>query len=316
MLVAFLWGGTFLVVRLAMDVSGPFFFVGLRFLCAAAAIAFLFRSSLRGMDVHEVVAGTAIGVGIFVGYGLQCYGLQTIASSKSAFISALYMPLVPLLQWGLMRLKPHLMSWLGIVLAFVGLILLAGPEMTDAGLSFGFGEMITAIGTLGIAVEVVLISFFAKAVDIRRVTVVQLLTASLLGFACMPVFGERVPAMSGYLIASACALGIMSAFIQLAMNWAQRHVSPTRATLIYAGEPVWAGILGRVAGERLPGLAILGGVLVLAGVLVSELRPRRHQPVSCSRLSQASSRRSASLPHSQPGSSPPAGRCRAESRYP
>ena len=36
---------------------------------------------------------------------------------------------------------------------------------------------------------------------------------------------------------------------------------------------VWAGIFGRMAGERLPGLALLGGAMILAGVLVSELKP-------------------------------------------
>lgn len=56
------------------------------------------------------------------------------------------------------------------------------------------------------------------------------------------------------------------------MNWAQRSVSPTRATVIYAGEPVWAGIVGRIAGERLPGAALLGAALIVLGVLVSELK--------------------------------------------
>ena len=59
------------------------------------------------------------------------------------------------------------------------------------------------------------------------------------------------------------------------MNWAQKSVSPTRATLIYAGEPVWAGIVGRIAGERLPGVALLGGLLIVVAVIVSELKIRR-----------------------------------------
>lgn len=67
----------------------------------------------------------------------------------------------------------------------------------------------------------------------------------------------------------------MSAIIQLTMNWAQQSISPTRATVIYAGEPVWAGIVGRIAGEILPSLALLGGVLIVAGVLVSELKIKR-----------------------------------------
>ena len=58
------------------------------------------------------------------------------------------------------------------------------------------------------------------------------------------------------------------------MNWAQKVVPPTRATLIYAGEPVWGGIVGRIAGDRLPPLALLGGALIVVAVVVSEWRPR------------------------------------------
>ncbi len=59
------------------------------------------------------------------------------------------------------------------------------------------------------------------------------------------------------------------------MNWAQKSVSPTRATIIYASEPVWGGVGGRMAGDRLPALALLGAALIVAGVVVSELKPRR-----------------------------------------
>ncbi|HCP28508.1 MAG TPA: EamA family transporter, partial [Pseudomonas sp.] len=79
---------------------------------------------------------------------------------------------------------------------------------------------------------------------------------------------------------------LMSAVIQVAMNWAQKSVSPTRATLIYAGEPVWAGLVGRIAGERLPGLALLGGLLIVIAVVISELRVRRRPEPADTELAQ------------------------------
>ena len=66
-----------------------------------------------------------------------------------------------------------------------------------------------------------------------------------------------------------------SALIQLAMNWAQKSVSATRSTLIYAGEPVWAAIIGRIAGERLPVAALFGGVLIVLGMVLGEWPARR-----------------------------------------
>jgi EamA-like transporter family. len=72
------------------------------------------------------------------------------------------------------------------------------------------------------------------------------------------VAGETIPFFSWTLVLSAVGLGSLTAIIQLVMNWAQRRVSPTRATVIYAAEPVWAGLFGRVAGERLPLVALFG----------------------------------------------------------
>jgi hypothetical protein len=52
---------------------------------------------------------------------------------------------------------------------------------------------------------------------------------------------------------------------------------PTRATVIYTGEPVWAGVFGRIAGERLPLLALVGAAFIVAGVLVSELKLKKRR---------------------------------------
>lgn len=271
--ITMLWGGTFLLVHNVMTVSGPMFFVGLRFAAAALFVGLVSIRALPGLTFTEMKAGVLIGATIMLGYGLQTMGLQTISSSQSAFITALYVPFVPLLQWLVLGRRPGLMPSLGICLAFLGLMLLAGP---DGGiLRFSEGEVVTLVSAVAIAAEIILISRYAGQVDVRRVTVVQLATASLLSFLMIVPTQERIPDFSWLLLLSALGLGAMSAVIQVAMNWAQKSVSPTRATLIYAGEPVWAGIVGRIAGERLPGVALIGGLLIVIAVVVSELKVRR-----------------------------------------
>lgn len=275
--ITIFWGGTFLAVQTALSVSGPLFFVALRFAIAALCIAALSAKVMRGLTLRECKAGMLIGIGIFGGYGLQTIGLQSISSSKSAFLTALYVPFVPLILWLVLRKSPQLMSWIGIVLAFTGLVLLSAPEAGNGILQIGFGELVTILSAVCIAAEIILISRYAGSVDLRRVTVVQLATASALAFICMPAMGESIPQFSWLLAGLAGLLGLASAVIQVTMNWAQKTVSPTRATIIYAGEPVWAGIIGRIAGERLPALALLGAALIVLGVLVSELTPRRRK---------------------------------------
>ncbi|MEX0293100.1 DMT family transporter [Pseudomonas putida] len=271
--ITMLWGGTFLLVHNVMTVSGPMFFVGLRFAAAALFVGLVSIRALPGLTLTELKAGALIGATIMLGYGLQTMGLQTISSSQSAFITALYVPFVPLLQWLVLGRRPGLMPSLGICLAFLGLMLLAGPE--GGTLRFSEGEIVTLVSAVAIAAEIILISRYAGQVDVRRVTVVQLATASLLSFLMIVPTQERIPDFSWLLLLSALGLGAMSAVIQVAMNWAQKSVSPTRATLIYAGEPVWAGIVGRIAGERLPGVALIGGLMIVIAVVVSELKVRR-----------------------------------------
>ena len=271
--ITMLWGATFSVVHLAMKTSGPMFFVGLRFLCAGLIGFLVFRRAMAGLTALELRAGICIGLMLLGGYGLQTVGLQTITGSESAFITALYVPLVPLLQWWLLRSPPHPMNLVGVALAFAGLLFLAGPSWGQ-GFVIGFGQLVTLAGAFAIAGEIILISKYAGRVDVGRVTTVQLLTCGLAAFLMMPLTGEAVPAFSWVWFVSALAMGAMSIAIQLTMNWAQKDVSATRATIIYAGEPVWGGIFGRLLGDRLPGLAFVGAALILLGVLVSGLRPR------------------------------------------
>lgn len=274
-LVTMVWGATFLTVQIAMTASGPLFFVGVRFCLAGLFCTLVFLPVLRGLTAAEAGAGAAIGLMIFLGYALQTEGLRTVPSSKVAFITAFYVPIVPLLQWAIWKRAPRWTSWTGIALAFAGLILLSAPGSGAVGLNWG--EAVTIVSTLAIAGEVVLIGLFAPRVDSRRVTLVQLWVAGLLSFALMPVTGEGVPPFSWVWALAALALGLASAVIQLVMNWGQKTVSPTRATVIYAGEPLWAGVVGRLAGERLGPLALLGGALIVAAMIVSEWKPRRRR---------------------------------------
>ncbi|MBB4075945.1 drug/metabolite transporter (DMT)-like permease [Bartonella fuyuanensis] len=265
-----LWGITFLVIHIAVRYSGPLFFVGFRFIVASLICGTIFWHSIKGITVYEVFAGMAIGLAMFLGYAFQAAGLQTIISSQSAFITALYVPMVPILQWIVFKKPPRLTCWIGIVFAFLGLVLVSGQK--PGSLDFSKGEILTLLGALAIAGEVILIGIFANKVDSRRVTIMQLFFSGFFSFSCMLLIGESIPEFSWVWFSIGIGLALMSAIIQLAMNWAQKSISPTRATLIYAGEPVWAGIVGRLAGEHLSPLALLGGLLILIGIVVAELQ--------------------------------------------
>lgn len=281
--ITFAWGATFWIAQQAVAVSGPFAFVAARFGIAAILGAMICGRQLLGLTRHELKAGLLIGTAIFGGYGLMTFGLTSISSSKSAFITAFYVPMVPLLQWVLFKQKPHWGIWIAVAAALCGLLLLNGLGTAASG--YGIGEAATSLGAVVMALEIILISRVAPHLGTMRVTVVQLATAALLAMSAMPLVGEASPALSGVFVASTVGVGCASAIIQYVMNWAQKRISATKATLIYAGEPVWAGLVGHTAGEHLPGSALAGALLIIAAGILSECRPasRMSEPFQSAR---------------------------------
>lgn len=269
--ITLIWGMTFIIVKYGLNFSSPLLFVALRFAAAAIAVGLISYRHLKGFTAYEILAGMCIGVTIAIGYATQTIGLQTISSSESAFLTALYVPLVPFFMWLIFKKPPRMMTWFGTSLAFIGLVFLTGNGFGH--IQLNFGQVITLLGAIAIAFEIILISYFSAHVNTRRVTVLQLLFASLTCFITAPFFGETsLPSFNAMLCAILVGLGVASAVIQLAMNWAQQSIEPSQAAIIYAGEPVWAAIIGRIAGDRLPFLAVVGGCLVVLGIIISELK--------------------------------------------
>ncbi|ANF80829.1 transporter [Acinetobacter sp. NCu2D-2] len=272
-LITLIWGTTFLIVKYGLSFSSPILFVALRFAMAAIAVTLISYKHLKGMNFKEVLAGAAIGAVMALGYGTQTVGIQTISSSESAFLTALYVPLVPILLWLLFRKTPHVMTWIGAACAFMGLVFLTGNGF--GAIQLNFGQLLTICGSVAIALEIIFISYFAPKVNTQRVTVLQLIFASIFCFMMAPLLGEQhLPEFHPHLVRILVGLGVASACIQLVMNWAQEMVDPSQAAIIYAGEPIWASLFGRLAGERLPALALLGGFMVVIGVILSEWKPK------------------------------------------
>ncbi|MBB3173789.1 drug/metabolite transporter (DMT)-like permease [Endobacter medicaginis] len=261
------WGTTFLVTRIGLAETGPLFFVALRFAVAAIALAAFCGRSLLDLRRIELVAGVSIGLVIALGSVLQTMAIERLPSSMVAFLTAFYVPLVPLLQWLLLRRPPGWRGWIGALAGFAGLALIAGPVSGGSLL----GEL-QAIGcALAFGFEIILIGRVAARVDARRFAVVQVVTVSLASLAAMPLLGEHPVWPDARLALCVLYLGLASAIVQAVVSWAQRVVSPTRATIIYATEPVWAGLIGAAAGEPIGWRAACGAVLIGLGVLSSSL---------------------------------------------
>jgi drug/metabolite transporter (DMT)-like permease len=271
-LVTLLWGGTFYAVQVALTWASPFALVGVRFAIAAALLGAVlaWQGAWRGLNRFELRAGLVLGFWVYLGFGLQTAGLQHIESSKSGFLTALYVPFVPLVLLLWKRQMPSPWAWAAIGMAMLGTYALTGASLDVS--TWNIGDWLTVACALAFALEIVFLGHYSRHCDPVRLACVLVGVASGLSWATAGWLGESGVQWSLPFVGLIVALACITAFVQFAMSWAQQAVPETRATLIYSMEPVWAAVVGALAGERLGWLGLVGGACIVAAVWIGKLR--------------------------------------------
>ena len=257
-----LFGTTFVVVKDAVADVQPVPFLAVRFLVGGLVMLPLAARAPKRMG--ELRAGLLCGLALLSGYVFQTVGLQYTTASISAFVTYLLVVFVPVIAVLVLRRPPTPPTVVGVVLGMGGLFLLTGK-----GLALGKGELLTLGCAVCFAVHVILLAQFAPRFDVLRLNAVQLLVT---GGACL------VPGLflGGYdftarawvaAIYTAVAVSALALGLQL---WGQRHVGPTRASLLLMIEPVSAAVLGYTMGERLGLRGAIGAAVILLGIGVAE----------------------------------------------
>ena len=276
-LVAAVWGSTFIIVKDALEQVSTMLFLTVRFSIAAVALAIIFRSKL-GRHHHatrsqELRAGLVVGLCLFSGYVLQTMGLQFTGAAKAGFITGFYIPLVPLLGAIIYRRAPHLSEVLGIVLATTGMMLMTFESSTLTAVSRG--DLLVLGCSFAFALHILALGHFSKHVAFEKLTLYQIAAGALIGAATCgwvePVRWHLTPGVIFALLMT--ALGA-TALAFAAQTWAQQFTTPTRTALIFSLEPVFAWVTSYLlAGEVLSTRAVAGAGLILAGILAVELKP-------------------------------------------
>lgn len=272
MLAAALWGASFLATKVGMGDAGPFGFVAMRFAAATLVLLLVAPGAIQALTLRELAIGALVAVLAMGGYATQAIALQTVPSARVAFLSALYVPLVPILQYALFRERAAPTIWLGMTCGMVGVAVMSG--LSPYSLVLDGADALILISALAIGLEVVVLGRLVGRGDPMRIALVTVATTALIATSLAILSGERTPMPSPRLVTIVIGFGAATAYIQFAMSWGQRLVSSSRAAMIYSLEPVFGGLIGHAAGEALRVPDVVGGALIVAGVLIASL-PRR-----------------------------------------
>lgn len=274
---SFFWGTTFVAQILGMEGLGPYTYAAARFALGVlfiGALWFLYRDKRAeqrraGTFRSGFRAGIPVGLAMFVGVTLQQVALLYTTAGKTAFITTVYIVLVPLAAV-LLGQCVRAVQWGGAVLAFAGVYFLSAHGET----TINTGDLLVLICSFFWMAQILLIDRYARAVDAIELCFMQMIVCTIgsavlaaiyESFAWSDIWGAAVPILYAGLFS--CGVAYTCQIL------GQAYVEPTQAAILMSTEAIFAAVAGWIVlGETMSGVQLLGCALLLGGALMAQVR--------------------------------------------
>ncbi len=287
LIVSFIWGSGFFITDIALRGFTSLQVVSLRFLVGASVLTFVFRKNLSNITKYEIQAGSVTGLLLALAFATQVYGQYYSTPSISAFITVVYVVLVPIFSRFLFHKKISKRVFISAILVLIGILVISvgSAHVATTAINMPLGIIITAISAFGWAFQVMLIEYFTQSetnhVDSAHLTITMLWSAfafsiifNIISFA---VFGEKFTYNEYFVeaLAALVFLGVFSTAVGFYLqSYAQRYAPASKAAIIMSLESVFGALLsGLILHEQFNFIMILGFAIVFVAVLLAELSP-------------------------------------------
>ena len=275
-LAAFIWGTAFVAQIAGMDRIGPFTFNMARSIVAVISLGayLIFTKAKLPKDMSFLLKGGLVcGFFIFVGTSLQQIGLQYTTAGKTGFITSFYILILPFLTMIFLKHKIDVLTWISIIIGFIGLYLLAIPNLSD--FSMNKGDFIVFLGSFCWAGHILVIDYYSKKVNPVELSFLQFIVLSILSGICAFIF-ENETATLGNIFASwkpVAYAGFLSSGVAYTLQMVgQKYTKPVVASLILSLEAVFAALAGYlILDEVMTSREFLGSFIVFLAMIFSQI---------------------------------------------
>lgn len=276
---AIIWGLGIVIQKDGMGSIGPFLYSALRMLIGSVTlyVMLLVNDKLHGKvsvdktsqpDKTLYIGGIVTGILMFFAANLQQIGLVYTNAGKTAFITALYMLLVPIIGI-LLKHKTNINNWIGAVIGAVGLYFLCVTTQ----FTIATGDIIVFIGSFCWASHILAVNHFVQKVDVIRLMCIQLIVSGIMSLAAA-VFTEEIILVDILsCVPGLLYTGIVSTALACALQGiGQKYAHPTTASILLSTESLFATICGFIfLNEVMNGRELIGCILMLLAVILSQL---------------------------------------------
>jgi drug/metabolite transporter (DMT)-like permease len=284
LLMTIIWGGTFVIVKEALNDITPMLFIAVRFSIASLLVFTFLLFKRYTLNSSALRSGFLLGFFLFLGFAFQTAGLKYTTATKSGFITGSLVVMIPALQLLIEKKKPTKGALIGTALVFVGIIFLssgsAAPSsfLAEFGQDFNTGDYLTLICALFFALHVVYMDILSPGRDFWLLFFSQLITVAALAwitaiFFHSVSFESLYLNVNGNLINGILYTSVLATFVNFGLQTKfQKEVSPTKAGIIYSFEPIFAALFAYfLLSEKISNFGAIGGVFIFGGLIISEI---------------------------------------------
>ncbi len=270
LVVTTIWGSGFVATDLAISSFDTSFVLAIRFLIAFLAMLIVSFRSLKKIKKSAIKKGLLLGVFAFVAFYFLTIGLKYTTASKSAFVTATNVIMVPFIG---MFLIGNQINKKNILAAFITLIGV-GFLTIDSNFVIGKGDLLTGVGAVLFAFHIVWTGEFSREEDVSHLILVQMGISFLLGLSLLLFSGyEFNPHYSNGGMVALIYLGLLPTALAFTMQtWAQKYTTETETAIILSFESVIGTLLSvAILGEQLTYKMLIGSALILISIFISEV---------------------------------------------
>jgi drug/metabolite transporter (DMT)-like permease len=256
---AAVWGGSFVLMKDAIQEQDVYSFLSSRFLVASALMIAYRPNVFKGLSPRFIRQGVLAGVLLGGGYIFQTLGLAKTTVSNTGFITGLYLVFTPLISLIILKRKVIKIQWLAVVVATLGLFLISYN-----GISIGIGEILVLISALFYGAHFVALGEWSDGKNTYALTLIQIMTVSVIASICALINGYQLPPSSNVWQAVLFTAFFATFLAFIVQTKAQSVMSATAASVLLAMETPFALFFGLVFNsDPLTMRIIAGGTMVM-----------------------------------------------------
>lgn len=276
LIVAVIWGTGFVITDMTFKYFTPYQIIAMRFSLAFIMSLIIYFRNLKEIIFSDIIKGSGIGLFLFLAFLSQTVGLKYTTPSKNAFLTAVNIVIVPFLSWIILKIKIPKNVIIGAISTLIGISFISINKYHLV--KFNKGDLLTLICAVFFALQIFYTDYYVKDIEPGIIMISQMGTAALCSWITILFIGQKGIHLDQRSIVPILYLGLVSTLVAYGIQtWAQKRTSSTQAAIILSTEALF-GMIGSIIilGEKITISTFIGSMLILIGVLIVEINPKRN----------------------------------------